>query len=274
MDPILGALRARPRRSPSTLDAWANAAVAAIGFLREDQSLIDWAVFDPNAEVLSQMDDGVMRDGIWQDRALHYHFYTLQAFLVVAETMSRSGMNLDLYTWTSPQGQSLRQMFLSPIGLLDPYLKLPGSGDSLGTLEIHRFWHYLFGWRRYGDQEFAWILSHAQRPVVDADVFSTAGTLFNDRELSEEPPPPEAPGKAYQDAGWMSLRSIESRGYWMSDAVQVLLSYGGGETHDHADKLNIDIAGFSGRLVEDKSVFAYGDGAVTPERPAGSRHHL
>jgi hypothetical protein len=165
-------------------------------------------------------------------------------------------------------------MFVSPLGLLDPSLTLPGSGDAFGTPKIPHFWHYWFGWRRYGLPEFAWILTQAQQPMLDHDVFATTGTLFNDRELPAQPIVPEAPSRAYPDAGWLSLRSVENRNYWHSDAVQVLLSYGGGETHDHADKLNVDIAAFSERLVEDKSVFAYGDGGASPEHPIGSRHLL
>jgi hypothetical protein len=274
LDPVVQALRTRSGRGLSNQDVWANAAVAAIGFLREDQGLVDWAVFNDEGGVLRQVDEGIWRDGMWHERPLHYHFYTLHAFLVVAEAMSRSGMKLDLYAWTSPRGRSIGAMFLSPLGLLDPALTLPGSGDSFGTPKIQEFWHYIFGWRRYGAQAFAWVLSHAKHPLLDSDVFATAGTLFNDRELPEQVTPPEAPSQVYRDAGWMSLRSNESRAYWRSDAVQVLLSYGGGETHDHADKLNIDIAGRSERLLEDKSVFAYGDGGASPEAPEGSRHRL
>jgi Alginate lyase/Heparinase II/III-like protein len=274
LNPIVRSLRTRTRRGFSNQDVWVNAAVAAIGFLREDQSLVDWAVFDSDGGILRQIDVGIMGDGIWHERPLHYHFYTLQAFLVVAEAMARSGMGFDLYGWTSLKGRTLASMFLSPIGLLDPYSTLPGSGDSFGAPKIQEFWHYLFGWRRYGNQAFAWVLSQAQHPMVDTDVFATAWTLFNDRDLPEHVMPPEAPSLVYQDSGWMSLRSDESRGYWRSDAVQVLLSYGGGKTHDHADKLNIDISGLSERLVEDKSVFAYGDGGASPEQPEGSRHRL
>lgn len=274
LDPIVQSLLAQRRRGLSNQDVWANAAVAVIGFLREDQRLIDWAVFDSNNGVLRQIDEGIMGDGIWHERPVHYHFYTLQALLVVAEAIRRSGMAFDLYTWTSPQGRSLQQMFVSPFGLLDPALTLPGAGDAFGTPKIPQFWHYWFGWRRYGDPAFGWILAQAQHPLIDPDVFATAGTLFNDRELPAEASAPEAPSQAYSDAGWLSLRSVESRDYWHSDAVQVLLSYGGGETHDHADKLNLDITAFSERLIEDKSVFAYGDGGGSPEHPTGSRHHL
>jgi hypothetical protein len=273
-DPIVQALRAKPRRSLSNQEVWANAALAAIGFLREEQALVDWAVFEPGGGVLWQLDAGLGADGIWHERAAGYHFYTLQAFLVVAEAMARSGLDFDFYTWTSPQGRSLRQMFESPLGLLDPFLTLPGAGDAFGTPKIHKFWHYWFGWRRYGKPAFAWILAQAQHPMLDFDVFATAGELFNDRELPHEPSAPEAPSQAYPHAGWLSLRSPESRAYWHSDAVQVLLSYGGGEAHDHADKLNLDIVGFAERLVEDKSVFVYGDNGATPEHPVGSRHQL
>jgi hypothetical protein len=183
-------------------------------------------------------------------------------------------MAFDLYTWTSPQGRSLRQMLKSPLGLLDASLTLPGAGDAFGTEKIPQLWHYCFGWRRYGLPEFAWTLAQAQGPVLDSDVFATAGALFNDRELPAQLPPPEAPSQPYPYAGWLSLHSTESQDYWHSDAVQVLLSYGGGETHDHADKLNLDVAAFTERLVEDKSVFAYGDGGASPESPVGSRHQL
>jgi hypothetical protein len=274
LEPVVRALRATPRRGLSNQDVWANAAVAAIGFLREEQALVDWALFDPDGGVLRQLDQGLHGDGIWHERPAGSHFYALQAFLVVAEAVARSGMAFDLYTWTSPRGRSLRQMFVSPLGLLDPSLTLPGAGDAFGTPKIQKFWHYWFGWRRYGDPAFAWVLAQDQPPLLDADVFATAGPLFNDRELPAQPVAPEAPSQAYPEAGWLSLRSHEGREYWHADAVQVLLSYGGGETHDHADKLNLDIAAFAERLVEDKSVFIYGDGGATPERPAGSRHQL
>jgi hypothetical protein len=169
--------------------------------------------------VLQQIDDGLMGGGIWHERPAGSHFYTLQAFWVVAEAMARSGLPLDLYTWRSPKGRSLRSMLLRPIGLLDPDLTLPDSGDSFGTRKIRELWHYWFGWRRYGHPEFAWILARAQHPMIDTDVFATAGTLFNDRDLPEEVSLPEAPSQAYLDAGWLSLHLVESRAYWRADAV-------------------------------------------------------
>ncbi len=72
---------------------WMNAAIACIGYLYNDRDLICDAV-DGYYGFIKQMEKGVSSDGMWFEGSLGYHFYALQANLILTEAAKRHGTDL------------------------------------------------------------------------------------------------------------------------------------------------------------------------------------
>lgn len=72
---------------------WLNAAIGCIGYLYDDPALIYDAV-DGYYGFHKQLEKGVTSDGMWFEGSMGYHFYALQALLILTEAAKRNDNDL------------------------------------------------------------------------------------------------------------------------------------------------------------------------------------
>jgi hypothetical protein len=112
-----------PHRFPiPNIQCWENSGIGLTGLLLGDRSLIDAAIDDPVHGYRAQMSKGVRSDGVWQEGAWGYHYYTLTALWPLTEAARNSG--IDLY------GEPYKRMFEAPIRLAMPHMVTPAFNDS------------------------------------------------------------------------------------------------------------------------------------------------
>lgn len=102
-----------------------NAALACIGGVLGDPSLVELAIQDQDNGFYYQMANSVLPGGIWYEGSWDYHLYTLEGLTALAEAARR--LDIDLYS--SPE---LRAMYQAPLEFLLPDGTLPRLGDCSG----------------------------------------------------------------------------------------------------------------------------------------------
>jgi len=81
----------RNKAGKSNWQTWHNAAMMWGGALVEDPAWIERTVLDRGNGFYDQMKVSVSREGMWYENSWGYHFYTLKALVIMAETGRRLG---------------------------------------------------------------------------------------------------------------------------------------------------------------------------------------
>ena len=164
-----GAEHIRRIRWPEIHNAtnWNNAALATLALVLEDEDLLEVAL-GGDLGLEPQLTQGVSQDGIWWEGSLSYHYYMLDAVVWTLRILRASGRSFD-------DGGILKRMFLAPILISFPDLKLPAVNDCWyfiglqqrvghGIPEADGFYETAHGWFR--DPVFAWVLqqNYENRP--------------------------------------------------------------------------------------------------------------
>lgn len=100
---------------------WLNAAIGSIGYLYDDADLVEDAVHGYYG-FFKQLKLGTTSDGLWFEGTLGYHYYALQALLILAETARRNGADLSSH-------RPLRKMSAAPFLLALPDGTMPAIND-------------------------------------------------------------------------------------------------------------------------------------------------
>ncbi|MFH1230172.1 MAG: sugar-binding protein [Planctomycetota bacterium] len=206
-----------------------NNAVAAIGFLYNDQKLIDIAV-DGQYGYKYQLRVGMSREGLWSE-GTGYHYFSLFSFCTFAEMARHHG--IDFYRMTIA-GHSLKQMFDAPFNMVSPDYEFPKTRDSGGGLIINQTDWYEVGYARYGDLRYAKLLNYSYkktgRPrgsllffVINPELPNIEGDVYPDQSVN------------FGENGLAILRDKVA-----DDRKYIYFDYGivGGE-HGHPDRLSI-----------------------------------
>jgi hypothetical protein len=135
------------REGLSNRQTWHNAGIAAVGFALGDEGLVNEAYRDPENGFFVQLAKGAEQDGFWWESTWHYHFYTLQPMLYLAEMGIRAGID----TYGQP---NLRAMINVPIQAAMSDLTMPRFNDDFGR-SLPREWVYEIAYNRYRDPIFA-----------------------------------------------------------------------------------------------------------------------
>jgi hypothetical protein len=191
-----------------------------------------------------QVKQGILDDGMWYERSLGYHNYTLSALTTHCEAARHNG--LDLY-----KDEKIRRMFLLPLRISQPNLVPPSLSDQgyttgrIGPDHIER----ALGW--YGDKEFADVLAY----LYSTGTERTSRTALDcGAELSATAPAPELASANLVGTGVAVLRDGAG-----DEARWLLLRYGEhGGGHGHPDKLEIILYGLGQTLMPDLGNPGYG----------------
>ncbi|MDH7571313.1 MAG: alginate lyase family protein, partial [Armatimonadota bacterium] len=111
------------------IQCWHNACYASAGYFLGDPDMIREAR-DGDLGFKNQVEKGIMEDGMWFERSMGYHSYTLNALVTHCEAARHAGENLH-------QLGRMRLMFTLPLRLAQPNLVVPSLNDqgySRGTI--------------------------------------------------------------------------------------------------------------------------------------------
>jgi hypothetical protein len=254
--PAANALKQYVYDPKSNIRSWHSLAVGCIGFVLEDSTLTKHAV-ESTGGFKYQVANCIEADGLWWEATMQYHFFALSPLALLAEAAAHSGSSENLYTYTSPNGRSLKMMFDAPIQLADAALFLPGNNDSKGDRTLLDQEVYELANKRYSDPQYDWVISKAPSPLYGY-VLLEGYTIFGQPCALVTPPSPDR--MIHAGVGWATLREDTTPRFWGSQSIMVMLDYGPhGGSHGHADKLNLDITAFGKRLAVDRSNYSYSE---------------
>ena len=233
---------------------WNNAALATLAVVLKDEDLLEQAL-GGSLGLQAQLQQGVSEDGIWWEGSLSYHYYMLDAVVWTMRILRATDRSFD-------DGGILKRMFLTPILISLPDLKLPSLNDCwhfIGLLdkvghgipEAEGFYETAFAWFR--DPAFAWVLQQNYR--------LRSRTCFEAllEGVEEVPPgePPESKSFLLADLGCAVLRSPRTQ---EKQSYLFLKAGPGGGEHGHLDQLRIHFFAGGASVIPDLGTPGYGIG--------------
>ena len=231
---------------------WNNAALVALGLALGEDRFVTAGVEAPLG-LAAELSEGVLADGLWWERSLSYHYYSLAALVWTVRSLEAGGRPF-------AGDATLRRMFSAPILLAFPDLTLPAVDDCWyfigltgevghGIPDAAGF--YETAYARYGDPEFAWVLerNYATRPRAGIEA------LLDGAERIAGGRAPQARSCVLPESGLAVLRSGTDS---LAANCLVLKAGPDGGVHGHPDQLAIQLSGAGARLVPDLGTPGYG----------------
>ena len=230
---------------------WNNAALATLALVLEDEELLEVAL-GGDLGLEPQLTQGVSQDGIWWEGSLSYHYYMLDAVVWTLRILRASGRSFD-------DGGILKRMFLAPILISFPDLKLPAVNDCWyfigleqrvghGIPEADGFYETAYGWMR--DPVFAWVL---QQNYEDRPRTCFEALLDGAREIPTGREP-EWKSLHMEDLGFAVLRGGDRE----TGSHLIFKAGPDGGVHGHHDQLRIQLFAHGSPWLPDLGTPGYG----------------
>jgi hypothetical protein len=225
------------------IQCWHNACMAAAGYFLGDEEWVERGT-GGNLGFHQQLAKGVLSDGLWYERSLGYHNYTLSALYWHCEAARLNGDPLH-------DTHNLRLMCIAPLRLSYPNLVTPSLNDQgyskgrIGTfgLELAVAW--------YGDETAASALRRLYA------LGARRGGLHLLKYGNDLPPGGEyvSPGSVDMPGAGLAVLREGKR----DAALCAMLEYGEhGGGHGHPDKLQLILYGLGQALCPDLGTTGYG----------------
>ncbi|MDF3128865.1 heparinase II/III family protein [Kiritimatiellaeota bacterium B1221] len=241
-------------RGATNWSAICTTAVLITGIVLEDQEMTDLALYGPGGTkenpkggvILHFSEKTISPDGLWSEGAMGYQGMAMQALVADAEILRHHGM--DMYSY---RDAAFKNLFNSPIEMAYPDLTAPATNDSGRASIVGReayLWEY--GYLRYRDPRYLTILSHTGKSLAAKFQQFPVSIMYGD--VSEGTEAFEWKSKNFFDVGYGILRNTSKNG-----TVNLLMDTGKGGSHDHPDKLNIDVYAFGDQLIPDPGIVWY-----------------
>ena len=219
--------------------------------LGDDRLLAE--ALDGDLGLAAQLAQGVTREGLWWEVSLSYHYYSLDAIVRTLSILKATGESFD-------DGGVVRRMFLAPVRVALPDLRLPSVNDCWhfigleervghGIPEADGFYETANAW--FQDPAFAWILrqNYRSRPRTCFEALLDGAPEIPAGE------PPARDSRLFPEAGLAVLRGGGSR----KRQNYLLLKAGHhGGVHGHRDQLRIQLCGSGSSLIPDLGTPGYG----------------
>ena len=221
---------------------WHNSCWASAGYFLGDPELVTFAR-EGRYGFVAQMEQGVLEDGMWYERSMGYHSYTVSAISYHLKAAMHAGDDL----YRMPQ---VRKLLTFPLMITFPNLVAPSLNDGgfstrpIGPnrLELAAAWY----------EDSVAISALKKRYAMGASRASREAWQFGEAlpEGGEFVPPPSMDLKG---AGLAVLR----RGTG-DDATCVMVEYGEhGGGHGHPDKLQLIVYALGRQLCPDLGTTGY-----------------
>lgn len=226
--------------SASNRQLWYNNVSAAVGFLYDDQSLIDFALKGKYG-FYWQLGSATPESGFWAEWS-GYHFVALRGMIHLAEMARHNG--IDLYH-LEIAGRSMKKMFDVPFDLILPNYEFPRSKDSGGGNILEYATYYEVGYAVYKDPKYLALLNLTNVVRGKQIVGETSALGEADAPVTMFNIAPELPKHSMEIIPETSV-NLEGNGFSIlrngsgKDRRYLYLDYGimGGE-HGHPDRLQI-----------------------------------
>lgn len=238
--------------SASNRQLWYNNVSAAVGFLFDDQELIDFALKGKYG-FYWQLGTALPESGFWAEWS-GYHFVALRGMIQLAEMARHNG--IDLYH-LEIAGRSMKKMFDVPFDVILPNYEFPRLKDSGGGNILEYATYYEIGYAAYKDPKYLALLNltnvvRGKQVVGETSALGEADapvTMFNLEPELPKSPTEIIPGYSVnlEGNGFAALRSGTGK-----DRRYLYLDYGimGGE-HGHPDRLQIGYYAFGRNWIID-----------------------
>jgi len=224
------------------IQCWHNACMATVGYFLGDPRLVEHAN-DGKLGFRAQVEKGILDDGMWFERSLGYHNYTLSALIAHCEAARNNGT--DLYRLGRIQA-----MFTVPLRMAQPNLVPPSLNDQgykrgrIGTLPLELAWAW------YDDQTAAGALRHLYASGAKRRGLHL---LKHGKTLPDNVNFPVPQSVSMPGAGLAILR------LGGKDGLCAMLEYGEhGGGHGHPDRLQLILYGLGQTLCPDLETTGYG----------------
>lgn len=224
-------------RIDSNYMAWLNVTLGSLGFMLQDEALIERAI-DAPAGFISRLNTVILADGFEFECTPYYHNFVLLADLMLAEAACANGV--DLYAVSGSGGQTLTGMGCALTKMTWPDGSMIDAAEgsywqnSIYDSELCQVFEMLHG--RAPDPVFAWALQSAYERQ-DAVRDNWAALLYGRDDVATAVVPP--PAHSLLDAsGFAVLRSQKK--------LAAMVAFGPYHTDHHQyDRLSMAVWPFS-----------------------------
>ncbi len=231
----------------SNIQCWKNAATGMVGFFMDDQKLIDRAMLDSTEGYFAQLDKGVTKEGFWMDRSPSYHFYALNAMVLLSQAAHNYGYPISF--------EPLKKMFTSPLLLANAGFYLPPYNDSKTVHLPAEAYLYEWGYSQFKDERFLNIINNNYRGNFKniGPTFTGWALLFGQDSLAH----PQNWERKSANLLYTGI-GLLSKGQ-QKDNLSVYLKYNSTTfSHRHNDELSLAISKGFGDVLVTPGVVSYG----------------
>ena len=231
----------------SNHECWHLAAYGMAGLALGDEALVNKALNSRHG-ANNQLKHGVLSDGCWWEMAMHYHFYTIDAFLPFYRALANLGCR---------PPDAYRRMFLAPFGQLGPDGRFAAINDSWERRfrpgDYPHDYELAYAW--WGDDLFGWWVNQQPRKNPNYALWGRTGRPSAKVEFAS---------RRYDASGLAILRTRTPgfAGKTVGDMPDncLMMDYGPhGMWHGHPDKLHLTFWGHGTLLAEDPGCMGYGN---------------
>lgn len=244
------------------IHAWMLASIATSARQLDDQALLDWTINSPHG-FKQQIERGCDDDGFWYEGSISYQYYTFNAFM--SHAWAASWMGVDLFD--SPK---LQKMLMATLNLVYADGTFPTHNDGWPGVTLDPNFYEMGAWA-WTKSSFAtdlgWIYrltgkakdvaelacgpDQMSKPIEPQYRASVQALLLGPVDVDEDAPQPKRESRHFPASG---IAILESK-----DDLRICLRAGpDGGSHDHRDKLNIDVFAKGKLIVPDLGTSGYG----------------
>ena len=164
LEPAADWIAGRRRHRIHNIECWLNAALVTAGVVCGRDDLVETAIDGPYG-LREQVSRGVLKDGLWYEGSLSYHFYTLAALMWTSRALEAVRPDLARFP-------EVERMLLAAVDLATTDGSLPSINDCWSPIDLtdhcgHAIpeppGFYESGWSWYRRGEFAAVLQRAYR---------------------------------------------------------------------------------------------------------------
>lgn len=193
---------------------------------------------------------GFQDDGIWLEGSLPYMFMQMSAMFEAALMAKNAGYKIDLFTYKTADGRTIKQAFDAVFGLLFPDGSVPPIGDGYGRISYPGEGNlYAILYEIYKDPKYAWLVNRANKGDEKRSQSEKNEQKYRERVLQygildiPQAPPPSQTSRLFYEHGFAALRTVEGTEYWNGDGTTLFAAFARNECHHHEDKFSIMLYG-------------------------------
>lgn len=234
---------------------WIGAAIASVGALLNDKSIID-SVYNGEFGVKNQIKQGFTKDGFWYEGSIHYNYFALEGVVTFFMIAKLNNYEIDKETL-----ENILFILKAPYEYSFKNLRLPNPNDGWPDLGLKTYSYiYYMAYGTYKDElkELLEIIEGNKDERTDVALSKTY--YFENRiPLEKLVFAPEIEGKEIEDKRKSKLFENSSFGMLRNERVNVFMKYGHyTDSHIHPDKMNIEVMIDEKYITRDLSNPGYG----------------